>query len=605
MPCLQFDCLTLENFRSFAAPQTFVFGEAENGGGLYFLRGKNALEPRLGANGAGKSTLFMALCWVLYGRTPDNLRGPDVKPWKGKGTPRVQLVVYVDGERREIERFAKTNGLRIDGVEAGPDEPAQLLGLSFETFVNTVMLPQQQPLFFDRTPSEKMQLFSDVLKLDRWDERSDAASKKTRAWEDAQAEISGELAGTVAAIEETQELLSGARRRSEEWAEERKERLSRISGELAAKEKRLKAITRLVGDADLAYDAARTEVKALEAELRKAQAAHSSADTTAQIAARDLRKAKEALQTFERSKTCPACGQPLQGKPESHRKELEKAHASALTQLEKAQAAADAAEAVLGKLLSQEQVFSEKAEKALSVLNLQRPAQAALQAEIYAATSLKDQDEANPHTEHIAALRRKVSQQEALKAQLEQDAVKYAKAAERSRFWIKGFKDVKLYLIQEVLEELQLTSNLMLAEMGLEGWKIEYAVEKEAKTGSVKRGINITITSASLAGEKQSAVKWEAWSGGEGQRLRIIGALALSEVLLNYAGVETDLEILDEPTRHLSAQGAQDLCSFLQERAKRLKRNVWLVDHLAHETSQFAGGTLVTKTAKGSVLESW
>ena len=31
--------------------------------GLYFLRGRNEVQPRLGSNGSGKTTLWRALCW--------------------------------------------------------------------------------------------------------------------------------------------------------------------------------------------------------------------------------------------------------------------------------------------------------------------------------------------------------------------------------------------------------------------------------------------------------------------------------------------------------------------------------------------------------------
>lgn len=604
MKKLQFDSLLIENFRSFLAPQTFVFGE-EGSSGLYFLRGRNTLEPRLGANGAGKSSVFMALCWVLYGRTPDNLRGPDIKPWKGKGTPTVELVVYVNDERHEVRRQAKTNGLRIDGVEAGPDEPAELIGLSFDTFVNTLLYPQQLPLFFDRSPSEKMQLFSDVLKLERWEERSEAASKKVRELEDLQREVEGELLGTAAALAQTKELLEGARARSEQWVKDQQALVKQLTDDLAEKEKRLKKITKLVDDADLAYDAACTEEKALSARVRELQVKLREAQREDAVAGHAWEQAADALESFGTAKTCPSCGQSIKGLPASHRKELVREEALRKKAAEAAGAAVDAASKALTQAEEHQDAFREKARAARAVLDLQRPAQAALKAEIAAVRSATDGEARNPHSENVAALRRKFAQQEKLVAELEDDLKKASRQVERHRFWVKGFKDVKLYLIQEVLEELQLVSNLMLSEVGLEGWKLEYAVEKEAKTGNVKRGINITITPAYASGEKAASVKWEAWSGGEGQRLRIIGALALSEVLLNYAGVSTDLECLDEPTRHLSAQGAEDLCSFLQERAKRLKRNIWLVDHLAHETSKFAGGMLVTKSAKGSMLSSW
>jgi energy-coupling factor transporter ATP-binding protein EcfA2 len=71
-------------------------------------------------------------------------------------------------------------------------------------------------------------------------------------------------------------------------------------------------------------------------------------------------------------------------------------------------------------------------------------------------------------------------------------------------------------------------------------------------------------------------------------------------VLLNYAGVETDLEVLDEPTRHLSGVGVRDLCEWLAWRAGQLQRRTLLVDHHAVDSSYFASTFTVIKDENGS-----
>src|SRR5678815_1215025 len=74
--------------------------------GLTFVRGRNKLEPLLGANGAGKSTIFDALSWCLYGRTVENLRNPDVAPWSEEaGT---QVTVHFS-KKRSIARTISPN----------------------------------------------------------------------------------------------------------------------------------------------------------------------------------------------------------------------------------------------------------------------------------------------------------------------------------------------------------------------------------------------------------------------------------------------------------------------------------------------------------------
>lgn len=63
-----------------------------------------------------------------------------------------------------------------------------------------------------------------------------------------------------------------------------------------------------------------------------------------------------------------------------------------------------------------------------------------------------------------------------------------------------------------------------------------------------------------------------------------------------------NIEVLDEPTRHLSNEGVQDLCEFLSARATSLERNVWLIDHMAFESGIFENVVTVVKSKNGSRL---
>ncbi len=109
-------------------------------------------------------------------------------------------------------------------------------------------------------------------------------------------------------------------------------------------------------------------------------------------------------------------------------------------------------------------------------------------------------------------------------------------------------------------------------------------------------GLQVLIDSPGSVGK----VRWQSFSGGERQRLRLIGGLALSEVLLNHAAIQVDLEILDEPTRHLSAEGIRSLCETLPLRAERLERRTFYIDHQAVESVNFSTVTTVQKGNNGS-----
>src|SRR5438105_2322957 len=106
---LIFQRLEIENFKCFTTKQ--VFDLTQYTPGLNFLQGRNDVEPALGSNGAGKSSVFDALTWCIYGRTVDNLRNPDIKPWYGKGTTRIGLKGVRSTYRFNLIRTANPNGL--------------------------------------------------------------------------------------------------------------------------------------------------------------------------------------------------------------------------------------------------------------------------------------------------------------------------------------------------------------------------------------------------------------------------------------------------------------------------------------------------------------
>lgn len=616
---IEFRSVELSHFRCFNAKQSLTLSPA-NQPGLWFLRGENRVEPRLAANGAGKSSVFMGLTWCIYGRTPDALRAPDLKPWSGNGTPFVRVEVEIDGELHTIERTAKTNGLRIDGSEVGPEAAAELLGLSFEVFINTVFLAQGLPLFFDRSPKEKMELFSDVLRLERWEERSAAAGARAKELDELQAELEGETRGVEGAVEQTEELLERAKEAAAAWDKQRAEWLSGAEKELKKLDAALIKQTQERDDAALVFDGAVTELRATQKLLRNANSEKAAEElklarleAQAEAAEREVVELRSEFHTLGKAKTCPACGQEVRlndlrnHKAELGKKLQEKAEdvQLMLQNLEDARLGVSKKYAKTVAFLEKaEAEFQEKADKAEARLTFLRPqvAEFAERVNQMKAQYRSSEEQRNPHTELVSTARKKLSQQKAKLSELGEDLLKAAKQIEAVRFWVKGFKDVKLYLIQEVLEDLQLATNSALAEVGLEGWESAYAIEKESKAGTVQRGINISIRPAHGYKER-TPVKWEAYSGGEGQRLRIVGALALSEILLAHAGVWCNLEILDEPTRHLSVSGAGDLCEYLRERADRLGKTIWFIDHLTREASQFTGVVTVRKTAKGSVID--
>ena len=170
-------CIELVDFRSYVGQHRFEFPKAP---GLYFLTGHNKLNPRLGRNDCGKSTLLDAIFWCLYGRTSRGLKAGDVISW-GKKSCSVTVWLEVGELKLGVWRSQAPNQLAVNDHITSQEELEKLLRLGPEAFSYAVMLPQFGDAFFDLAPAAKLTLFSDIMQLDYWLEKSQLASEQAAA----------------------------------------------------------------------------------------------------------------------------------------------------------------------------------------------------------------------------------------------------------------------------------------------------------------------------------------------------------------------------------------------------------------------------------------
>lgn len=601
---LDFSSLEIVNFKSFSKAK---FNFKQHGVGLHFVRGKNEFEPRLGSNGAGKSSIWDAITWCLYGRTISDLRNVDIRPWADTNElTLVSLEIEVDSNSFSVTRTANPNELAINDSISGQDDVEKLVGMNLDVFGHTILLGQGQDLFFDLPPREKMQLFSDVLNLERWNKRSAKAAEFVRDLEDRARTKVGLRVGIETALRKTEEATKELLALITEWESDRQGKLNKAEEELKTLRVSREKAFQNYGKADLIFDGIATETKALgnaikvaQEEVMNAREKLSNFEASKTADRRDLERLQDEFKKLGKSDICPVCARPLKGTSVAeHKKELK-------VQIRELQESVDAlapkplssklekAQKKLDKLQSDWRDFKEREEKAdIECRSLRHIVDAQdVKIKVHEATVATFKNQDNPHRAQFQTARKQLKQYELQIEELDNEAKKLERRIARTKLWVKYFKDIQLYIIEDVLSEMEIVANAMLPDIGLEDWTIKYAVERETKSGTTQRGLNVTIQSPA----NKEMVKWNAWSGGEGQRLRLVGALSLSEVLLNHADVSPGIEILDEPTRHLSGDGTRDLCEFLSARASTLKRQCWLVDHVAIPSSNFTSVVTVVK----------
>jgi exonuclease SbcC len=179
-----------------------------------------------GPTGSGKTSLLDAMCFALYGRVP-RLDARAVEPIISLGAPEARIIfefsagdeVYTAARvvrrtktgattpeaRLEIQMDDGSSVLLASGAEEVNETTAQLIGLSFDHFTKTVLLPQGAfAAFLHDTPAKRQDLLRTLLDLGLYEQmREMAQHRKSRA------------EGEAAVLERDVQLLSDATEEAE------------------------------------------------------------------------------------------------------------------------------------------------------------------------------------------------------------------------------------------------------------------------------------------------------------------------------------------------------------------------------------------------------
>ena len=606
--------LEIDGFRSFQTKQELTFPERS---GLFFIRGRNEMEPRLGANGSGKTTTIDAVSWCWYGSTSRGLKAGNVESWGNKHTD-VLTVVEVNGIDHTIERTRHPITLQLDGEEVEQYRITELLGLTYERFLQVCLMGQFGVMFADMKPTARLELVSGVLELEIWARAAKTALKTVQRLQGEMQDFERIIHGLECRIEENEsskaELLESSGtwaagqeesiKKAEELAETSAESFDQAEGDrrkatgrVANCNARSEAVEKLLG----AVERTRTAHKKSHAEyvikVSRAQGSLEAAEYSLSKVYSDLHGGE-----------CPTCQQNIE---EEYFKEIE-AEAESIVGLRKGDhRKAKESEKSSGLTLAgierqlEERVSDfDELEAELDTL------EAASRFSRHAVTAAKNsRDNAKREVDRLKA------QENPLKGQLDhlekrlladeeelndQRILSYSTITEHdlSKDWPKHFKELRLWLVDSALDELAANVDGCLVALGLVGWRIEFVVEKETKSGTTSRGFEILIYSPMSPG----GTPWEAWSGGETQRLRVACSVGLASLIRSKMPSPPDFEIWDEPTEHLNKGGVDDLIDFFSARADEYQ--IWLIDHRSLDSGNFDGVLTVVKGEQGSELDS-
>lgn len=611
MEAMSIHTLEIEGFKSYSQKQTLDFSKFDEG--FYFVTGKNEVEPALGANGAGKSDLFESLCWVLFGKTSRMLRASDIVSW-GKKTCKVTLT-FNNG--RTLMRQQSPNKIELDGETVTQEEVNEVLNTDFEPFLYSVLIAQRSTKFFDLGPADKLKVFTKIMEdqLEPWlqySEQAKANEDQTLNAINKELETLANIQGRIDALESNDYTYQ-----IEVWDKEQTEKRNNLKKEIKETEEKIKAfkvkeVQRTIQDLELKKMDLNSKVEEAHKDLVTAVNELNSEQTKNQILEHDKRVIESNQRKVQGlTGVCSFCGQSID---KAHVKKellkLSKQHnenASAIKHSrdavnvlnKKVHLYTDKHDNVYKAFVTQERLY----EDTKSVLKAMEQSIKHAQENLDRIDQQlkKESTQINPYSEledkrllDLVFFNRRLHYQNII-------IEEYKEKLEVWKYLKKGFKDIRLMVMQDSLKEFEVQINNNLQQLGMIDWEVVLDIEGETKKGTITRGFTLNIISP----YNDKPVPFESWSGGEAQRLVLAGTLGLIDFIHARRGTDWDIEVYDEPSQFLSEQGIDDLLENLYDRARSLHKKVFIIDHRSLDTRGEFDGVLsvVKKTGKGSLIQ--
>lgn len=606
------DSITLNNFRSYKGEHKFVFPKTS---GLYYLSGENLWEPALGSNGAGKSTFIDAITWCLYGHTTRGLKANEILSWHVSVGAQVALDLTVGDDCLRVKRTQKPNGLFLGDKPVDQKELETHLRLNYTAFTHSILSPQFGEPFFSLKTGDKLTLFSDINNLDYWLEKSDESTKVARKQEQDLAELTQHMDRAEGQIETIKDDIIELKKKQTVYEKERSSKLKYVEHEVGVFLKRIRTLNGQLDEDKGTLDALKAQIAGTTGKAQNIMKNRDILLETISSLSADKKILQREMADFINKHDeykalggyCPCCEQNID---QRHATDVIK---HLLTATLKTEIKYDNCSKTIKKTMETLALLRLDIGSHTNKLSALKNDQCAVEDGIIKtnlrltqfnahldAAEIKIAEIKSGDNPYKKLLDDKLNSLLSTEAKLSQDLKAFEVLTSQhiaTSYWSKGFKQIRLFIIEQAFQTLEIEVNNCLAQLGMVDWQVTFDVERENKKGGITKGFIVLIKSPS----NPAPVRWENWSGGETQRLQLAGDLGLANLIMHQAGLQNCIEFFDEPSTHLSSQGMMALADMLHERAITEAKSIWIADHTSISNfGEFQGIITARKTKNGS-----
>lgn len=583
--------------------------------GATIIIGNNKDSSAAISNGAGKSSILPnAICFCLFGKDR-NLKANEFINEEALNEKNPNCFVKVEFEDdfnnkfeairyREHKQYKNNLILTSNDIDLTKEAAVkstetlleEILGLDYLTFTSSIYLPQDFIAFSDRKDTERKLILTQILKLDIFDKALIVVKDKLNIVNEKETKFRNEINTLERLLDNLKQ--TDYKKSSESFEINKKEEIKKLKKkinliedkiknnretneeQIIEEKNKLKVITNELNKIDK-RSLAKNE---LTNQLNKINSEKSLIKGKLQPLLKDIKdlevdyKDRRDLGVGE----CPICFQVITNelleKNLSHLKiliEKKRGEENKLIEeyekLEKKQKNIENELEKFEDLKTEEQKLKSNEKKIIIKLNeLQVDSRGKeLLKEIagYERELEQEKNRKNPYIEQIKKQELKIKDfEEEIKRNINElnkidNIIKYLD------FWKEGFSNrgIKSLLMDSILDNFANKTSNYIEMLSSGTINIEFSTQKELKTGGTSENFDIIITN-----EDGIRRKYENYSGGQKQKIRLAVSWALSDLIMERFDKHYNIEIIDECDHSLDELGRAKIIEVMKKRNKQI-----------------------------------